>query len=234
MTERETESRRSKPRARAPGAARYLYGTLLVAIGACVGIVIGSLSETPRLLLERVRGPVETVDLEPSAPDAPKSPPPLEAFGELQTGAKPKAEPVVTAAAPPASAPAAVGSAHPASPPPVARPPAPAVASTPPVASAPPKPAPAKSADELVRALEKKNAPEGRGAVIQVLSLAERQQADAMLAKLKSQGFDPYMTAMPDKSGRFRVRVRPSAGQSAPELEQKLKALGFKTWTTLE
>jgi cell division septation protein DedD len=231
MTERETESRRSKSRARGPGAARYLYGALLVAIGACVGIVIGSLSETPRLLLERIRGPVETVDLEPAPAEAPKSPPPLEAFGDLQTGAKPKAERPV--AAPPPASPPAASAAHPPSPPTAANPP---VATPPPVASAPPKPAPApaKSADELVRALEKKTAPEGRGSVIQVLSLAERPQADAMVAKLKSQGFEPYVTAMPDKSGRFRVRVRPSAGQSAPELEQKLKALGFKTWITVE
>ena len=105
MTERETESRRSKPRSRGHGASRYVYGALLVAIGACVGIVVGSLSETPRLLLERLRGPVETVELEAPA-DAPKSAPPLEAFGQLQTGAKPKPDRAPAAApAQPASPP---------------------------------------------------------------------------------------------------------------------------------
>lgn len=231
MTERETESRSSKGRARGPGVARYVYGALLVAIGACVGIVIGSVSETPRLLLERLRGPVETVDLEPP-PDAAKQSPPLEAFDELQGGgAKPKAERVV--AAPPQPAPAKPPHA---SAPPVTPPPATARVAAPPAVSSPPPAvaAPAKSPEEIMRSLEKKSVPEPKGTVIQVLSLAERKQADALVAKLKSQGYEPYVTAMPDKSGRFRVRVRPSAGQSTAELEQKLKALGLKTWATSE
>ena len=218
MTEREEEPRRSKSRSRGPGPARYLYGALLVAIGACVGIVIGSVSDTPRLLLERMRGPVETVDVgapasvaapEPEA--APKAAAPLEAFGELQNG-KPVAD-----AAPPAAPPVS-------SPPPPAKPapvPAkPAAAPKPPAAAAtlpPAAPAPASGKS-----------------VVQVLSLAERAQADALVTRLKSQGFQPYLVPMPDKSGRFRVRVRPGAGQSVAELEQKLRGLGMKTWITAE
>ena len=229
MTERETESRRSG-RSRGPGAARYLYGGLLVAIGACIGIVIGSVSDTPRMLVERMRGPVETVDLDtPAPPAAPaEAAPPLEAYQELQ-GAPAKPAPAPKREA------AAITQAPAAGP----KPAAPAVASPPPVAAAP---APAKSPDQIVRELEKKTqaaaAPAtldpNRKAVIQVLSLAERKQADSLVAKLKSQGFDPYVTAMPDKSGRFRVRVRTPNGQNPAELEQRLKALGLKTWITAE
>jgi cell division septation protein DedD len=229
MSDRESESQRSKSRSRGPGPARYLYGALLVAIGACVGIVIGSVSETPRMLLERMRGPVETVDLETPAAvpaSAPDPAPPLEAFGELQGGA---AKPA-----------AAVAKREPAAatPPPKAVTPAPAAAKTPaPAVSAPPPP-PAKTAEPAARAVEKRPAvpptPDARHSVIQVLSLAERKQADALVTRLKSQGFDPYVSAMPDKSGRFRVRVKPAPGQDPVELEQKLKALGLKTWATAE
>jgi len=55
-----------------------------------------------------------------------------------------------------------------------------------------------------------------------------------MVTRLKSQGFQPYVVPMPDKSGRFRVRVRPGSGQSVAELEQKLRGLGMKTWITAE
>lgn len=228
MTERDSEARPKNSRSRSPGAVRWLYGALLVAIGACIGIVIGSVSETPRMLLERMRGPVETVDLEtpaaaPAAPAAAEPAPPLEAFGELQAGA---AKPVPAAAPAPKREVAAV------TPPPAApKPAAPAV-------SAPPPAPKGKTADEIVRELQKKTpappVPDARHPVIQVLSLAERKQADALVAKLKSQGFDPYASAMPDKSGRFRVRVRPTTGQDPVELEQKLKALGLKTWATAE
>jgi cell division septation protein DedD len=223
MTERETESTRSKSRGRGFGAARYVYGSLLVAIGACIGIVIGSVSETPRVLLERMRGPVETVEL-PAAATAPEAAPPLEAFDELQ-GVPAKPEPKRAVANPPAAAAAPATAAARSVPTP-----RPQVSSPPPAAAAP---VPAKSAEEIVRALEKKIDPTSKS-VVQVLSLAERKQADALVAKLKTQGFDPYVSAMPDKSGRFRVRVRPSTGQSLAELETRLKTLGLKTWATAE
>jgi cell division septation protein DedD len=199
-----------------------VYGSLLVAIGACIGIVIGSVSDTPRVFLERLRGPVETVDLERAAPPAESAEaapaPPLEAFDELQ-GAPAKPEPKRTAAVTPPKEPAKP-------------------AATPPVASPPPPAAPAKSPEEIVKSLEQKTAaaaaPSAKSQVIQVLSLAERKQADALVAKLKTQGYESYVAPMPDKSGRFRVRVRPGAGQTAAQLEPKLKALGLKTWITAE
>jgi cell division septation protein DedD len=234
MTERETESRRSKSRPRGPGLARYLYGALLVAIGACIGIVIGSTSETPRVLLERLRGPVETVELEAPPPSAePPASPPLEAFDELQGApAKPVTAPPAPKPAPAPAKPAATVAKAAAAPAPAAAPKPPA---TPQVSAPPPPAAPAKSAEELVREMEKKSVtPPAKGTVVQVLSLAERKQADALVAKLKTQGFDPYVSPMPDKSGRFRVRVRPSGGQSPAELEARLKTLGLKTWATAE
>ena len=213
------QSRRQKSRARAAGATRIVYGSLLVAIGACLGIVIGSVSDTPRLLLERLRGPGATVDLAaPPAPaEAAKASPPLEAFSELQKGTPPPA-PASPVSSPPPAAPVKPAAIAPAA--------APATrAAAPAPAAKPAPPAPAASAPPAVA---------GAHTVVQVLSLAERAQADAMVTRLKSQGFQPYVVPMPDKSGRFRVRVRPGSGQSVAELEQKLRGLGMKTWITAE
>ncbi|HXX48505.1 MAG TPA: SPOR domain-containing protein [Myxococcota bacterium] len=240
MSDREGQPRqKAKSRGRSAGAMRIVYGSLLVAIGACVGIVIGSVSDTPRLLLERLRGPVATVDLAapvattaapaPAAEPAAKASPPLEAFGELQKGTPP------AATAPPVSSPPPPAAPKPAAPPPAAKVSSPAPAPVKAPAAAAPK-----SADEVMRGLQQSApasptaASAGAHSVVQVLSLAERAQADALVARLKSQGFQPYLMAMPDKSGRYRVRVKPDAGQSVPELEQKLRGLGMKTWITAE
>jgi len=233
MSDREEEPRpNSRSSSRAKGGAspaRYLYGALLVAIGGCLGIVIGSVSDTPRILFERLRGPVQTVDLEPPAPPSAAAPanPPLEAFSELQGGPAAKPKPLEAPKPEPAKA---TAKAEPRAEPAKAEP----AKAEPPVSSAPAPaatPAPAKSPDEIVKELEKKAA---TGTVVQVLSLADKKQADAMLAKLKAQGFEGYTTPMPDKSGRLRVRVRPRTGETTAALEAHLRQLGFKTWTTAE
>jgi hypothetical protein len=232
MSDREEEPRPTQRSKGGPSPARYLYGALLVAIGGCLGIVIGSVSDTPRILFERLRGPVETVDLEPPQPATAASPP-LDAFSELQGAAVAKPKP----APKPADAPKAAEAAKPKPPAPPA---APAVSSPPPAPAA--APAPAKSPDEIVRELEKKSAAAAAPApatatantVVQVLSLADKKQADAMIAKLKSQGFEPYATPMPNKAGKLRVRVRPKSGETTAALETRLRELGFKTWTTAE
>jgi sporulation related protein len=228
MSDREEEARPAQRSKGGASPARYLYGALLVAIGGCLGIVIGSVSDTPRILFERMRGPVETVDLEPPQPAsaaAPAAPAPLEAFGELQGAPAPKPKP-----APKAAEPAKVAEAA------KPKPPAPAVSSPPPAAGA--APASAKSPDEIVRELEKKTAAPAPAAtantVVQVLSLADQKQADAMIAKLRAQGFQPYASPMPNKAGKLRVRVRPKAGETTAALEARLRELGFKTWTTAE
>ncbi len=244
MSQHEEEPRPARATRKGGGQshARYLYGALLVAIGGCLGIVIGSVSDTPRILFERLRGPVETVDLEPApAAAAPATAPPLEAFGELQgapaAAAKPKPAPAPAAKAPEPAKPVATAKAlEPAKPEPAktaakAEPkPAPAVSSPPPAAAA-------KSPDEIVRELEKKTAAAPAapsGTVVQVLSLADQKQADAMIARLRSQGFEPYSSPMPNKAGKLRVRVRPKSGETTAALEARLRELGFKTWTTSE
>jgi cell division septation protein DedD len=256
MAGSETESRRAKQRARGPGAIRYLYAAVLVGLGACFGIVVGSLSDTPRLLLERLRGPVETLDVEPaeSAPapadavDA--STPPLQAFGELQGQKAAKAKPMKPApalAAEPAPAPkvtaeapkpaATTDSARPAAANPgvVATAPAAPAPAAPAVSSAPPKPAPEpKTANEIVTALEKRTAPAGGARVVQVLSLVERKRAEDLVTTLRAKGYESYASEMPQKPGRYRVRVRPKGSQSPAELEKKLRDQGFHTWTTAE
>lgn len=241
MSDREEEPRATQRGRGGQSPVRYVYGALLVAIGGCLGIVIGSVSDSPRILFERLRGPVETVDLEPPAPSsaaAPAAPAPLEAFGELQGAAAAKPKPAPKAA----EAPKLAEAAKPKPPAPAA---APAVSSPPPApvpAAAPAAPAPAKSPDEIVRELEKKTAAASvaavpaatAGTVVQVLSLADKKQADAMIAKLKAQGFEPYASPMPNKPGKLRVRVRPKGGETTAALEARLRELGFKTWTTAE
>jgi cell division septation protein DedD len=237
MSEREEEPRPARnPKRGSQSPARFLYGALLVAIGGCLGIVIGSVSDTPRILFERLRGPVETVDLEPApAAPAPVAAPPLEAFGELQgapAAAKPKPAPV--AAKPAEAKPEPAKAAAKAEPKP-----APEPKSAPAVSAAPP----AKSPDEIVRELEKKTAAAPAapakpaattGTVVQVLSLADQKQADTMIARLRAQGFEPYASPMPNKAGKLRVRVRPKSGETTAALETRLRELGFKTWTTSE
>ena len=247
MNEPQEEPRTARSaRKRGQSPARYLYGALLVAIGGCLGIVIGSVSDTPRILFERLRGPVETVDLEPApAAPAPATAPPLQAFGELQGGpaavatAKPK--PAPAAKAPEPAKPEPAKTVAKAEPKPAAEPKrAPAVSSPPPAAAA----APAKTPDQIVRELEKKTAgaaaapspaaAASSGTVVQVLSLADQKQADAMIARLRAQGFEPYSSPMPNKAGKLRVRVRPKSGETTAALEARLRGLGFKTWTTSE
>ena len=220
MSDREEEPRpaRSGAKGRSGSPARWLYGALLVAIGGCLGIVIGSVSDTPRILFERLRGPVQTVDLEPPAPASAAAPanPPLEAFSELQGAPAARPKVVEVAKQEPAKAEPAktAAKAEPKAEPKPAPPAAPAVSSAPPAVATPPAAAPAT--------------------VVQVLSLADKKQADAMMAKLKAQGFESYTTPMPDKSGRLRVRVRPKGGETTAALEARLRELGFKTWTTAE
>ena len=70
--------------------------------------------------------------------------------------------------------------------------------------------------------------------MVQVLSLADPKQADAMITRLRAQGFEPYSSPMPNKAGKLRVRVRPKSGETTAALEVRLRELGFKTWTTAE
>lgn len=225
---KQTEERRDSSARRGGSFLRVVYGAGLVALGACLGIVIGSLSETPRLVLERLRGPVETVDV--AVPEQEKGKPaagaaPLERFGDLQEGrapksarAKPKqAKPVVEAEPPPALVPPAE------------------LEPAPPVAAAPPATAAAPSQSTSAPApVEKPQAAQPHGAVVQVASYVERKPADDLVHKLEESGFDAYVSQPAAANGRFRVRIRPAGGESAAELATRLRGFGFDTWATSE
>jgi cell division septation protein DedD len=228
---RNDDDPRPNPRpSRGPALLRFVYGSGLLGLGACLGIVIGSLSETPRLLLERLRGPVETVEIaspekiekieEPAASK-------LEVFGDLQEGKAPKpakappanAKPAAEVEPPPELVPAADLPTP--APPPVADPVAPAVAAAPPPSSSAPSQPPA--------AIKPTGA-----AVVQVASYVERKPAEELVAKLKSTGFQAYVSQPAAVNGRFRVRIRPDEGESAGDLAKRLRGFGFDTWATTE
>jgi cell division septation protein DedD len=218
------EDERRDPRApRFAGLLRLGYGAGLVALGACLGIVIGSLSETPRLVLERLRGPVETVEIAVPAREVAKAgseAPPLERFGDLQEGRSPKSERAAPAPAKPAVE---------AEPPPPLVPPA-ELEPAPPVAAAPPPPSSPAPAPAETRA----SAQPSGGAVVQVASYVERKPADDLVRKLGESGFDAYVSQPAAMNGRFRVRIRPAAGESAGDLATRLRGFGFDTWATSE
>ncbi len=226
MAKQPDERRDSRP-PRGASILRLVYGAGLVALGACLGIVIGSLSETPRLVLERLRGPVETVDVAVPEQDKPKSAPesaPLERFGDLQEGRAPK-----SARANPATAKPEV-EAEP--PPPLVPPaelePAPQVAAAPPAGSV-------AGPDAAPSPVEKPAAvAPTHGAVVQVASYVERKPADDLVRKLAESGFAAYVSQPAATNGRFRVRIRPATGESASELATRLRGFGFDTWATSE
>ncbi len=219
-----SDERRDSRAPRGAALLRLVYGAGLVALGACLGIVIGSLSETPRLVLERLRGPVETVELAIPAQETQKPAAvaaPLERFGDLQEGRSPKSARAVPA---------------PAKPPVEAEPPPPLVPASelvtaPPVAAAPP--APAKAAPAPVD-VATRTAVQPQLAVVQVASYVERKPADDLVRKLAQSGFDAYVSRPAATNGRFRVRIRPAAGETPGQLATRLRGFGFDTWATSE
>lgn len=224
MPRHEDEERETRGRPTGALFLRMAYGAGLIAFGACLGIVIGSITETPRLLLERLRGPVETVELGTRAPVKAEAPPasaPLERFGELQEGKRPRkpagepaeAKPEPELEPPPARVPAAELE------------PAPSVAAAP---AAEPRPAAAPE-----RAEPTASAP-AQSAVVQVASFVERKPADELVAKLAGSGFDAYVSQPAAQNGRFRVRVRPGTDESSEALAKRLRGVGFDTWATSE
>ncbi len=219
-----TEKRGESHRARGAAFLRVFYGAGLLALGTCLGIVIGSLSETPRLILERLRGPVESVEIASPAPETPTpeaAAAPLERFGELQEGKSPKPERALSAKPAPAAEP---------EPPPPHVPPSELI-TAPPVAAAPPSGPPsavAPAAPDVPAAVQPPSA------VVQVASYVERKPAEDLVVKLKDSGFDAYVSQPAAANGRFRVRIRPSPGEPAGDLAKRLRGFGFDTWATSE
>jgi cell division protein FtsN len=223
---KQADERRDTRAPRGASFLRVIYGAGLVALGACLGIVIGSLSETPRLVLERLRGPVETVDValpEPSKAKPASEAAKLERFGDLQEGRAPKSAHALPESAKPVVEP---------EPPPPLVPPS-ELEPGPPVAAAPPATAIAKP-EPVTAPVGKPAAVQPQLAVVQVASYVERKPADDLVRKLGESGFDAYVSQPAATNGRFRVRIRPASGESAAELATRLRGFGFDTWATSE
>ena len=220
------------------GSARnLLVGAALLALGAGIGIVLGSTFDAPALLGERVREPVQTVEL-PAEPAALAED--LEEYRALQREAPPEPPPVAAppAASPPAAAAPDVPAAPAASsasetyapaaleaPTPAPGPPGPAPAAPKPTpAPAPPEP----RAEEVIGAIaathkspapaglpEPKPAPEQAGApapagvdrVIQVGAYQDPERANRVVAQLRELGFDSYVSKT-SAPGPYPHRVR--------------------------
>jgi cell division protein FtsN len=210
---------RARRRAAAAGAAlkKLFFGSALVGVGVCLGIVLGTVWDLPDLLLRRLLEAPRTVSLAPPEPSAGDEP--LAAFRELQSRTRRRRE-----AAPAAPAPSAPA------------PPKAAERRDEPAPEPPPKAPSAKDralADVAARAL-RRSAPDEQ-VVIQVASYTDRRSAEALVTRLRRSGFDSYIShTQPAGETRYRVRVRPSGGLEASDLAGQLQSNGFNTWITTE
>jgi cell division septation protein DedD len=197
------------------GLRKLVTAVVLVAIGGTVGLVVGSVSNVPELLLAWLSRERTTVSLGAPAPSvAGESPAPehtdLREFPGLQVPA-PSAPPPAVAAPPPA--PAEV---------------------RPRVAPAP-APTPAASAPAVIAALERKRAAASPEPVVQVASYTDPRSAEALVQRLRRMGFDAYKSKTSTAAGdRFRVRVRPAASEDPSRVASKLAGNGFSVWVTRE
>ena len=218
-----------------PGRFRRLVsGTLLVVVGACVGVVVGTVWNVPELLIERLRRPVEVVEL---APDPPAAATDLPEFRSLQRGAPPRPTPGPVAAPPRAAEPRREPQA--AREPTAAREPAPASEGVAGVAGAAPAAAPVESAARtLIAEIAERSAavrPTPAGEVVQVAAYTDARSAEALVRRLQVRGYGAFVSqTVPEGRLRYRVRVRPAAGEDVARLAQELEASGYGVWITRE
>jgi cell division septation protein DedD len=199
------------------GMRRFVTGAALLGIGCAIGLVVGTVSNVPELLLTWAARDSTTVELATPEPAPPPRMADLQEFPKLQEPAK--------ATPPLANAPVARNP-QVAAPPPVAASPGP---QNPPVPQAP---APA-SKEAVVASLAKKAAP--GGSVVQVAAYSDARSAEALARRLRGQGFDSYVSDQkPGGQQRYRVRVRPAAGQDPKQLAAKLGQSGLSVWVTRE
>jgi cell division septation protein DedD len=198
---------------------RFVTGAALLGIGCAVGLVVGTVSNVPELLLAWAARDGTTIELANPEPAPPARVADLQEFPKLQEPAK--------ATVPLANAPLARS-------PQVASPPPAAPASRPPTPPAPQAPEPAAK-EAVVASLAKKTAPARGGSVVQVAAYSDARAAEALARRLRGQGFDSYVSDQkPDGQQRYRVRVRPDAGEDPKQLAAKLGQSGLSVWVTRE
>jgi len=226
-------------------ARSILAGAGLLALGACLGIVVGSLLDAPRLLLQRLQDPVASVELgdtstaEPGVVSAPAKGD-LAEYAALQEAHRPTKKVPAIQPEPAFLAPAKVKPVAK----PVAKPPAP----KPPESKPAPATKPEPRAEDVIQAIAKRakspapaiprastSAPTKPGSVAQVGAFGDTASAQAMVDKLRGLGFDSYISNQKAK-GRYslRVRVRPSTGTNIAATAARLKERGFDVWVTKE
>ncbi len=204
--------------------AKGLAASGLLSIGVCLGVVLGSVLDGPRLFVRRLTQPTERVELRPSVTALELEL--LPAFRDLQ-----RERPVPPPSLPP--------TAHPT--PPAVAPPGPRPTARPEVAAAPVRRALAPAPEVVERviaeiAAREKSAPKtGPSEVVQVAAYTDRKGAEVLVERLRKRGFDSYISdTQPKGSHRFRVRVRPPSGGSANQLAARLEAQGHGVWITKE
>jgi cell division septation protein DedD len=201
------------------GMRRFVTGAALLGIGCAIGLVVGTVSNVPELLLTWAARDSTTVELATPEPAPPARVADLQEFPKLQEPAK--------ATAPLANAPLARN-------PQVAAPPPAAASPRPQTPPAPQAPAPAAK-EAVVASLAKKTSPAPGGSVVQVAAYSDARSAEALARRLRDQGFDSYVSDQkPDGQQRYRVRVRPSTGQDPKQLAAKLGQSGLSVWVTRE
>jgi cell division septation protein DedD len=207
-----------RPRASTGGFRRLASGTGLLAVGTCVGIVVGTVWNVPELLIERLRRPVQIVELAPV--DLP-GPPDLPEFRSLQ-GRAPQRSAVAPVAPAPRTAPAKQRS------------PAPTPARPTRAAAAPSQ----TSAQTVIAGISRRTtggAPSPSGKVVQVAAYTDARSAEALVRRLRERGYDSFVSSsVPQGKLRFRVRVRPARGQEVAQLAEALGASGYGVWITRE
>lgn len=195
---------------------KVLAGLALLAVGLCLGIVLGSVASGPRLFVRRLTEPLQRVEIGAPAEAAPAEDQ-LTEFRELQ------ARTDSAAPEPPPSGPARAS-----------------------VAAAPPKPESLEqqAAERVLAELRAQRAPDERvpelarptpSPVIQVAAYTEPGAAGALARRLSRDGYDSYVShTLHQGIDRYRVRVRPAPGTDVDAVANRLKRKGLSVWVTRE
>ena len=225
-------ARRRSGRAWHSGIAKLLAGAGLISVGVCLGVVLGSVLDGPRLFVRRLSQGVQRVEIQASPSSL--EPESLAAFRELQRE-RPAPSPAARRLAskpPPAAKPARV---------PKQRlekkepPPSVAAAPKPRAASPEPRLQEAERVISEIAAREARRQQTGSGKVVQVAAYTERRMAEALVQRLRDDEFGAYVSdTRPEGTHRYRVRVRTQKGQSPQALASSLEERGLSVWITSE